>query len=314
MWFSFLALAIISALLPIAAEHGLSGVVGLVALLGITSGLSQTTLYGTVNLFPGGEVVTAFNSGGGFASILIVGIRIATRLLSDDKDITLGSLLIGFRVFCSFCTVLCGACIVVFHRLYITDETYRECVSNGEERRFEIGEAWSTLKQIRIPAISCFLCFTTTMMIFPGILGRLPNGFGSVTDQFLSWYTLGVVALFAVGDTAGRMILSSRVASRYPDSLPALVLLKSLSVLVYLLVWTGAIRCSLLAVLSLVFVLGFLNGFVMNIAFIIAPSFTDRDRVEVAGRLMFLMLIYGLFAGSSSGWVVELAFKKLGWL
>ena len=311
---SFTVLTLVSLFFPFVSERGVFSVAFLVALFGIANGLCQGTLYGIVSLFPGGQVTTAFNAGGGLAAILIVALRAFSRLLSDDGDMTIDSLRNGFRIFCTLCTLLNAACVVVFYRLYKSNQTYKHCLLNEEERDVSTSDVFSCLRDISIPALSIFISFVTTLMLFPGIMGRLPKRISGIPDKFISWYPLAIVIMFALGDMAGRVILSSTVANRYPSSLWPLVIFKCCATLVFLFVWTGAIHSTACSALSITFIHAFLNGFIMNIAFIVAPNYTSSDTMEIAGRVMFIMLIGGLFGGTSSGWALEWSMKRIGWL
>lgn len=308
---SFFLLTLVSASIPLIPESVIWPAVVATGVMGCVGGLAQSTLYGIVNLFPEGSVTTAFNSGGGIASVLIVAIRIASRLLLDDQSGSVDSLRLGFRVFFLVCTALCSTCLVVFFWMRRHSSEYSEYVQTSADIAIDVSTARDTFHDIHVPAYCLLACFTTTMILFPGIIGRPPLPHRDLSPEFSSWYPLLVVALFSVGDALGRGCWSSSVTSKYPHALRSLTILRFATIPIYVLFWSGLLPSFVIFTFFLVLAHGFMNGFLMNIAFLTAPKCTPEERREMAGRLMFVMLISGLFLGSSSGWALDTVLHKI---
>lgn len=294
------------------------------ATLGALNGLLQSSMYSLVALFPEGTYTTVFNSGVAVSNILAVLLRIFTRLFLDDSNVTApAALLAGFRLFFLVCAVMSAVCIAMFlwmahfspeYAIRVHESCQDSAMSDDDEQgilfRSQITQVLSVLYDVRRPALVVFLCFMQTLMLFPAILSILPVALRSdASEVWTSWFPLVMVGLFAVGDLLGRVLLSSWVAKRYPGSLYGLVMLRMLSLPILIAQWAG-MYTSWFVVLFLVVVHGFSNGFIMNIAFIIAPGLTEEHRRAIAGRVMFVMLISGLFAGSSLSWMLETPLKR----
>lgn len=275
-------------------------------LIGLVGGLLQSVLYGLVNYFPGGTVTSAFNSGAGAASVLIVSLRIVTRLATGDGD-DVEALLPGFRVFFAVCTFLCIACLVSFHRL-----TRRpEYAAVPRYSNVHLAAAYDTLHDIAKPAACLLFCFQGTMLLFPGIFTRIPVQLDKThLGSIRTWFPLIVVALFALGDTTGRAFFSSALVLRYPQSLLIFSIARVAVLPIHILQWIGVISLNTTSAFGTVFFHGFINGFIMNMAFVSAPDHTSEEMRENAGRLMFAMLICGLFLGSASGWILDEVLKS----
>lgn len=298
-------LSVVTLAIPCIADSLLATAIATV-LIGLVGGMLQSVLYGLINYFPGGTVTSAFNSGAGAASVLIVSLRILTRLATGNGD-DVKALLPGFRVFFAVCTFLCIACLVSFHKL-----TKRpEYVAVPRYSNVHLAAAYDTLLDITKPAVCLLFCFQGTMLLFPGIFTRIPVQLrGSELGGMQTWFPLLVVALFALGDTIGRAFLSSALVLRYPQSLVILSIARAIVLPIHVLQWIGVLSLNNTTAFATVLFHGFINGFIMNMAFVSAPDHTSEEKRENAGRLMFAMLICGLFLGSASGWILDEALKS----
>lgn len=286
------------------------------AILGGVGAVLQSVLFGTVTILPGGKCTVAFTAGGGLASVFICTLRIICRLVLDRKDSgSLQALLSGFQVFLLTCAGLCAACVIVFLWLDRHSPYYREHVSSADVPQVDdssktfleiLGDARVTLREIARPAFCALTSFTVTLGLFPGILVQIPTPLRvTVSPTLSSWYPLIVVSLFAIGDTVGRGGLTERVAVRFPSILPTLTVLRVICVPVYLLQWIGIVPIYWIVVMVMVVMLGVGNGLIVTLAFLSVPSLAAAERREVAGRLMFVMLICGMSVGNMVGWALE---------
>lgn len=299
-------------------------VVVITATMGFVNALDQSVLFGIIGLLPGSSCTTAYNAGGAAASVFLVSLRVITRMAFDDPyKPTPRSLLPGFYFFFSACTMLSFFCVLAFLWMSLYSSDYKIYV-NGEWQQLQSNDrdnpsfldqikfAGKTLSDIRIPALCQFTCFTVSLMFFPGIMSKVPTPLReNVSVEWSSWYPLVVVAMFAIGDTLGRLFLSAPLARKHPSMLSKLTLVRFLFVPLLIAQWTGIVSASWPVILGSVFFQGYANGFIMNMGFLIASGGTTIERRESAGRLMFLMLNIGLSCGSSCGWALELILKKL---
>lgn len=290
------------------------------AVIGGVSAVLQSVLFGTVTLLPGGRCTIAFTAGGGVASVLICALRIFCRLLMDgEAHGSLQALRSGFEVFFVTCAGLCGACMIVFLWLDRRSSYYREHISSPDVPQLDassktfkeiLADARLTLGDIARPASCALISFMVTLGLFPGILVQVPTSLrATVSPTMGSWYPLIVVSLFAIGDTVGRGGLTEGMAIRSPTFLPLLTGARVLCVPIYLLQWVGILPIYWIVVMVLVVILGVGNGVIVTLAFLSVPSLTSPERQEVAGRLMFVMLICGMSLGNIAGWVLETALR-----
>lgn len=322
-------LTILPALLPIfstretpvgTAEEALASkelwlIVFTAAVIGASCAMLQSILFGTLTLFPGGKCVSAFSTGSGVASVFVSVLRILLRILMDgDSKGSPKALKPGFVVFFLTCSVLCCFCIGVFRWLdkyssYYATYVPSNCDTEGEDEETGIEilrRAWEVMHHIAKPAVGVFLSFAITLSLFPGIVVQVPSSLrGVVSATHKSWYPLVVVTLFAVGDTIGRGFPTERMVIRYAKALPIFSVVRVALVPVYWMQWVGVLPVNWILVMSMVVALGIANGIVATWAFLSIPSLTPLDSREMAGRLMFVMLISGISIGNILGWIVE---------
>lgn len=292
-------------------------IIFLTVLMGIVNALDQSVLYGVIGLFPSPSYTIGYTSGGAAAGIVFVCVRILTRFFFDPASHpTPSTLLPGFFVFFKVCAVFCFASVIVYFWMSGWSAEFARHIHEFWKRMTEdqrervpltdhVTLAKRTLVDIRIPAFCQVTCFTITLMFYPGIMSMVPIPLReNITVEWQSWYPLVVVATNTTGDTLGRYFLSGLIATRYPSVLLKLTLLRFLSIPVLAMLWVGLLPASWIAAFLLVFAHGYLNGFIMNMAFLVAGSSTSDERKEASGRLMFLMLNFGLFLGGACGWVV----------
>lgn len=328
--YGFLALTILPALLPIlsARDEAISSstealmskelwfTVIIAGLLGAVGAVLQSVLFGTVTLLPGGRCTTAFTAGGGVASLLLCGLRILSRLLLDsDTSSPLKGLKTGFCTFFITCSALCGTCMMLFLCLDRRSSFYKEHVSSADtlheqsvSKSFQdnLRDTRWILGEISKPAWCAFISFVVTLGLFPGIMVQIPVSLrATVSSTLSSWYPLVVVSLFAVGDTVGRAGLTEQIALRFPNLLPFLTVGRVVCVPFYLTQWVGLLPIYWVVVMVGVVFLGIGNGVVITLAFLWVPSLTTLENREVAGRLMFVMLISGMWCGNALGWLLE---------
>lgn len=305
---TFALLALITAVIPWVTNSSYATLCATAA-LGLLVGLQQSVMYGLVNYFPTGTVVTAYNSGAGAASVLLVALRILTRLAAHtdatDETSTAESLLAGVRIFFAVCTCVCISCLIVFNKLSRTPE-YQHVPRYSDIQLSAVPEI---LRDIASPALCLLFCFVGTMMLFPGLFTRVPLG---MRDTGLdSWFPLIVVALFAVGDTAGRCFLSREVVQTFPSALISLSLIRFGILFLHLLQWIGSLPINKLSMYGAVFFHGYGNGFLMNMSFVNVPQKTSEAKLEAAGKLMFAVMIIGIFSGSAIGWMLEVFLRRV---
>lgn len=299
------------------ASSQLTAIVVLTALLGTATVLGQSVLYGLVGLFPNPGCTNAYNTGGAFASMLVVAMRIISRFFFDDPSPTSpASLSMGFNFFFCVCATVCLSCVVIFVWLHQFSAEFATHVRSTWESDTEpiskptIGERISTslrtLRDVATPAVCQLVCFSLTLTFFPSIMTVIPVSLRSDTSQaFHSWYPLIVVASFAVGDTVGRSFFSGTLAVQRPHLLPLLTFIRLAVVPILIIQWATNLPTMYAIIIFSVFAHGHVNGFLMNMCFVIAPQLTSENQREAAGRLIFIMLNIGLFSGSSMSWVLQ---------
>lgn len=327
---SYLAMFLVSLLFPLIttreeafstkaeaeASSQLLAIVLLTATLGASTVLGQSIFFGLVGLFPDPICTNAYNSGGAFASILTVAIRAISRFFFDDPSPSSPtSLSLGFNIFFYISSTVCLSCVLIFAWLHQYSPEFAAHVrsvwdnSSGPVPKQKIKErlriSLSTLGDVATPAICQLVCFAVTLTFFPSIMTVMPVSMRSTASQvFYSWYPLLIVATFAVGDFVGRSFISGSLAVRRPQLLPLLTVIRLVSIPIMIVQWTGNIRMTCAIIVVTAFLHGYVNGFLMNMAFVIAPQLTSESRREAAGRLVFIMLNIGLFTGSSLSWVL----------
>lgn len=343
---SYFLMTLISLLYPLLSRfHSLAVPLVLTALLGAINALDQSVLFGILALLLGNHpsCTTAYTAGGAAASILLVSLRIGTRLVLDidpgqghHQTITPESLRPGFILFFIVCTLLCAYCTVVVIWMYTKSEVYAGQVLVAETDGVDSGDiSTSPLNsdttsnetsntttpllnftenmrhlffKLRLDIFSMFFCFVLTLMLFPGITTELPVTLRlNASSKTSSWFPLVIVAAFALGDLLGRISWSGTYATFYPNSLPYSSLARALFIPVVVILWCRTKGTSVLVAAATVFAIGMTNGFVMNAGFLIAPRrLNTSSEKEAAGRLMFLANNWGLFAGSSCGAILQL--------
>lgn len=334
---SYLAMLIVSLLFPLLttceeafstkaeaeASPQLLAIVLLTATLGALTVLSQVIFYGLVGLFPDPICTNAYNSGGAFGSILTVSMRAISRFFFDDPSPSSPtSLSLGFNIFFYVSAVVCLSCVLIFAWLHQCSPEFAAHVRSVWNNRSglipkqkimeRLRISLSTLRDVATPAICQLVCFAVTLTFFPSIMTVMPVSMRSNASQvFYSWYPLLIVATFAVGDTVGRSFICGRLAVKRPQLLPLLTVLRLVSIPIMIVQWTGNIPMTCAIIVVTVFLHGYVNGFLMNMGFVIAPQLTSESRRESAGRLVFIMLNIGLFTGSSISWVLLSLLQKV---
>lgn len=343
VFFSYSMLTLVSALYPllttrdepflsesssIASLQFLSAV-ALTIILGLVNALVQTILFGIVALLPNRACTTAYNSGGAAASVLLVLMRVVSRFIFDQGDNTDPSALRpGFTLFFFACSSLSFCCIIVFFWIYSRSLDYKLYIStpqtedspmqsyghphSSNERSHFMRTAMLTLSDIRVESFSMVSCFVITLMLFPGVMTVPPKPMQDNTlASWSSWFPLYVVAVFAIGDIVGRSLWSEKIAVHHPKTLPYIAASRLLFIPAVILEWKGPFPTTSFSSLTTVFLLAVTNGFVMNMAFLIAPTKTTSGRREAAGRFMFLMLNLGLSLGTACGWLLQSFLTKI---
>lgn len=252
----------------------------------------------------------------------------------------------GFVLFFCFCTVLCSACTLVVAWMYKRSDEYATHVlayEFAEEESFASLHAnnsptsqtsdrvplierssdvsgMPTLQyhryiasNIRGEALSMFFCFFITLMLFPGIMTQIPVSLHPVLSATLaSWYPLIVVGSFAFGDVIGRISWADSFAQSFPGLLPLVTAARIIIIPITVAQWTGQCRTSLVLTTATVFINGISNGFVMNVAYLIAPGrFQHPTQKETAGRVMFLANTWGLCAGAVCGALLQVLVNRI---
>lgn len=342
---SYFFMTLISLLYPLLSRfHSLAVPLVLTALLGAINALDQSVLFGILALMLDNHpsCTTAYTAGGAAASIVLVSLRIGTRLVLDidpgqghHQAVTPESLRPGFILFFIVCTLLCAYCTFVVIWIYTRSEAYANQVLVPEISGVDSGDATTSplnsetgnetsntttpllyftenmrhlFFKLRLDIFSMFFCFVVTLMLFPGITTELPVTLRlNASSKTSSWFPLVIVAAFALGDLLGRISWSGAYATYYPNSLPYSSLARALLIPVVVLLWCRTKGTSVVVAAVTTFVIGMTNGFVMNAGFLIAPRrLNTLSEKEAAGRLMFLANNWGLFAGSSCGAILQL--------
>lgn len=305
------------------ASSQLQAIILLTATLGLANVLDQSVLYGLIGLFPEPSCTNAYNTGSAFASLLLVTMRVITRVFFDDHSATSpASLRSGYNFFFSVCTIVCLTCILVFYWMHQCSSEFAFHVRVIWERDSfplssrsvsdRLRSSLQTLRVVIIPAVCQLICFTFTLAFFPTIMTTLPVALRQTTSPGLaSWYPLIVVSTFAVGDIFGRCFFSGKLAVQKPHILPVMTLLRFVSIPIFILLWVGFLPYLWFFVVLSVFVHGYSNGFLMNMAFVIAPLLTSEQEREAAGRLIFIMVNIGLFLGSSFAWFIQAILRSM---
>lgn len=143
------------------------------------------------------------------------------------------------------------------------------------------------------------LVYVVTLSIFPGFLSE------DVHSRALGdWYPLALMTVYNVADLAGKTVPAFRAVPRRT----ALLVAGSAARLGFyplfaLCVWGPYWLRTEVPVVALTAALGFSNGYVTTVLMMVTPKVVSEDKAEVAGVLMVLFLVVGLFLGSFAGWL-----------
>lgn len=271
----------------------------------------QSTLFAVLTCFSGDRCTVAFTTGGGVASVFIVALRIIYRVvLTSGKQ--LSDLHRSFHAFFVTCALLCTVCILVMLALETKCSQYRHRVANMDKDEGMIKDVCTTLREMWPAGVNVFTSMMITLAVFPGILVKLPMDMrDSVEDTMKSWYPLIVIAVFAVGDTIGRAVVSEKITQKWSGGLTTLVTVRVATLPIYIGLWGGMGQIGWGSIWISVVFLGAANGVVVTMGFLMLPRLVQVERRATAGRLMFLCLIAGISTGNFLGWVIEATLKRI---
>lgn len=327
---SYLSLTVLSLLYS--AFDALSSVLVFTALLGVVNALDQSMLFGLLSRFSSRlNYMKFYNIGGAVASLLLICLRIMTRIAfhsveSDGVNSNENELRFGFSIFFMICSFLSFLCTIIITLMYFKSGqfskqvTYNtdngDIINNGDNsERLSFSELKQIFQYIYKDCISMFMNFFLTLSLFPGISVNLPLSIRDndlISPQAASWYPLYIVFIFAVGDTLGRIFFTNYFSYYYSSYLlPLTVVRFGVIYPLFIYIWSAKhllFQLNPSSIFVLLFVLSFTNGFIVNVCFIAAPmkipSNNNRFKEQV-GRIMFLMLNFGLCFGTILGWITQ---------
>lgn len=170
----------------------------------------------------------------------------------------------------------------------------------------------ATLREMWTAGLDVFTSMMITLAVFPGILVKPPMDMRhNMKDNMKSWYPLLVIAVFAVGDTVGRAMVSEKMIQKWSVGLTALVVVRIIALPIYIALWEGMGRIRWGSICVSVAFLGVANGMVVTMGFLKLPHLVPMDRRATAGRLMFVCLIPGISVGNVLGWVIEATLNRV---
>lgn len=294
------------------------------------SGVAVSIMFGGVlglaAIFPP-RYITAVMIGQGVAGMVVMLLSIIARVVfPNDKAGKSDSAYLYF----SLASAVLIACLVLFFvllRLPITHHYHSQhlasqrrnegyVVNHGDdsevpqvvsptvsvrEDKVQVS-SWAVLKRLKVHAFSVFMVFFVTLALFPGIVTTIkPNPNGSAEWQ--SWFVTASLAMFMVGDWAGRTTPSFWV----PKSMRYLWVM-CLVRFIFFPLFSFCISPHYFTADWIPLLIGaafaYSNGLFSTWVMMIAPTTVEVHERETAGLVMSFMLNLGIFCGSHVGLLV----------
>jgi len=291
-------------------------------LCGLASAIGIFSCFAWVALFPS-QYMTAVMSGSGLGGIIIVVIRVITKVSLPGDDQT--SAVIYFAI-SGFTMLLCivgylMALKLPFVRFHL-DQHQKHMDSQDEERerllgrdelntvkKYEptkIAKFWTVLRKIWLDGWNEFYVFFLTLALFPGMMAEIP-----AYETSSSWFVVLIILIFQVGDFIGRtaprwIVFPSRKYVWIP------VLGRSVFFALFLLCISPVDKPLFRSDLFPYVFMGFFsvtNGYFGTIAMLYGPMAVEPHERETAGALMATFQQGGIFLGIQSAIVLLYALK-----
>jgi equilibrative nucleoside transporter 1/2/3 len=329
----------VSVLILARAEHhqGTSQAIiyALSAMLGAVCATANTAVLSVCAQFPP-VYMQGVMSGQGMSGIAIITLRAVTKASFEGT----GGLRLASLVYFEVATFVMVCCLIAYYvlstlpitRYYTRGHlsptkglqrfvartfsgrvlTFDDDLPNKLEDRLLDGDAdaapkeaqWrsavAAIRQIYDLGMGVLVVYSATFTVFPGLMSSFPS-----TWDIGSWYVVIVMAMFMLGDQAGRMV------SKY-------VILFSQRVTLFLvalrvvLVWFFLIHKTVPSwhidtgvVMAVIFFAALTNGYFTSVLMMFAPGRVHQDLRPMAGTVMGLFLATGILLGSVIAFVLD---------
>ena len=294
---------ILISILVVIVKNGIVLIVAF-ACVGAVNTITESPLYGIAGLFPIGAFTQAVQFGNGLAGFLNVLVNTIIRLIVLLFHSKIDPDQLSFYIFIGVLIVLCLSAVYTYYRLIVLlpvqtrinqqMETFqREKSGNFIEEKLSF---WSLSKVLKIPLFVQFYVLFISLFLWPGIPCRASNNRWFNAGGKDWWCSPFVIGSFNFGDLLGRII--ALVIHQYFSE--RISLFFSLCRTLFLLIVFYRNHLDNIFLLSLIFLLGFSNGLLATVTFMVRPkTIRTVNNCERAAYLMTGALYLGIASGST---------------
>ncbi|KAL0208037.1 hypothetical protein P9112_010624 [Eukaryota sp. TZLM1-RC] len=243
--------------------------------------------------------------GNGYAGLVAGALRVITKFFMPTDFVKSAFLFFFTEGILSFLCVIFFLIMIKLPRFkQLTDSADSEdkLLVVEEQKPLQDSSLLTCLRTISRDGILVFLTFTITLMLFPGLTGKITSKEGPFVDDFTGWYEVLLSNMFMIGDFIGRSLPAYLPCKNVP-----LYVTLALSRVVFIPLFAFcALTPPIIGTWYLPFVIMFFfsatNGYTSTTAMMIGSDTADRStsHTGVCGTLLTAFLNFGLFAGSSS--------------
>ncbi|KAL0227906.1 hypothetical protein RCL1_004049 [Eukaryota sp. TZLM3-RCL] len=243
----------------------------------------------------------AIMSGQGWAGLVPICIRIFSMLVIPHNNV-LASLLffVVNSLLCLICFIIFAIAITRPAFKQLKDKTMSLSLLSGSEEQSKVIEKPGFIpcfKSVSLDAILVCLCFTITLLVFPGLTSLIIYKDGPFIRDFKGWFSVLLTLTFMVFDLLGRSTpsyvkLNSKVV----------YILLSIFRLVFVFLFIACLQQTISSwifpfVVMALFALS--NGYVSTIAMMKGADNALSTNKEFCGVIMTIALNIGLFLGAN---------------
>lgn len=263
--------------------------------VGILDGFAQSTVIGFASA-GSQERVRQVLLGNAVAGVAVAALKVVVKasLLQNTR--------LASTVFFGICAALMLGTIGVHWSVSHPDETACEMESAPGSRSLGM----MTLGEMSPHALLIFLCFFSTLTIYPGVASEFSS---SVIPK--TWISVLMLSSFNAGDLAGRSLVGSERMGRpllrdwrVNGACVAARVVMLAPLFVLALPAVGVIRFELVPLAAL-FLFGLTGGFLASLNMTAATELA-RDK-QLAGAVLTFVALLGLFGGSLAAFGIGLA-------
>jgi equilibrative nucleoside transporter 1/2/3 len=299
--------------LPISKDIRIWLCLGATFVGGFSTGVLTSSGFGALAVLPP-QFTTALMAGQGVAGIVVGALQLVLQFLVFPKMTTYQVWLSGIIFFGTAAGVMvaCAICneILLKSRYYLyyqakaehKDNSINELNSSSEDvSLIPQGPVtiMSVLKKIWPDAISVFLVFQVTLMIFPGFTVRIPNydpGLGPKELSLTSKLPTVLISLLQVCDVVGRTL------PQWVVIIPKRILLiptvlRALFIPLWMLMCYTSFFASNYYTYAAMIVMSLTNGYFSTLGMMYGPTRVSKAEGNVAGMIMVAFLQLGIFGG-----------------